>query len=247
MFQHSRLIFAGCAVALVAVGGCTGASVDESTPPVLTAMEELGKAEAEKTASSRTVTSPPSDSDVPTSGVFKAKFETTVGNFVIEVNRSWSPIGADRFYQLVKDKAYDDCAFFRVMPDFMVQFGIPADPAMSAKWSTEIMDDPVIESNQPGYVTFAKTGLPNSRTTQIFINYGKNDFLDDQGFSPFGKVIEGMDVVRKINSEYGEAPSSAQQTIEAQGNSFLKENYPNLDYVTKATLIEDDLAEESAE
>ena len=250
MTHHSQFTFAVGAIALLALGGCTGASVDESAPPVLSAMEELGQqaneasTDANETSTDLSVDRV-SESDARVNGVFKAKFETTVGSFVIEVDRSWAPIGAQRFYELVKDKAYDDTAFFRVLPDFMVQFGIPGDPQVASKWDVEIRDDPVIKSNQPGYVTFAKTGLPNSRTTQIFINYVNNDFLDEQGFSPFGKVVEGMDVVRKINSEYGGNPSEAQHTIKAQGNAFLKENFPNLDYVKKVTLIEDDLATQS--
>ena len=168
---------------------------------------------------------------------FKAKFETTAGDFVIEVTREWSPNGADRFYQLVSSGLYDECKFFRVVPKFMVQFGINGDPKVAAKWKeANIKDDPVVKSNKRGFVTFAKSGLPNSRTSQIFISYGDNSFLDSQGFSPFGKVVEGMDVVDKINSQYGEKPDQMQ--IQSRGNDYLNDKFPKLDGVKKATIVE---------
>ena len=169
---------------------------------------------------------------------FKAKFETTAGDFVIEVHREWSPNGADRFYDLVKSGLYDDNKFFRVVPGFMVQFGIHGDPKVAAKWkNSTIKDDAVVRSNKRGFVTFAKSGLPNSRTSQVFINYKDNTFLDSQGFSPFGQVIEGMDVVEKINSQYRELPD--QMRIQTQGNEYLKSSFPKLDGVKKATIIEE--------
>ena len=168
---------------------------------------------------------------------FQAKFETTVGDFVIEVKREWSPNGADRFYHLVSQGLYDDCKFFRVVPKFMVQFGINGDPKTAAKWKeATIKDDPVVKSNKRGFVTFAKSGLPNSRTSQIFISYGDNTFLDSQGFSPFGKVVEGMDVVDKINSQYGEKPDQGQ--IQSRGNEYLNDKFPKLDGIKKATIVE---------
>ena len=135
---------------------------------------------------------------------FKAQFDTTKGKFTIEVTRSLSPNGADRFYNLVRSGYFKDIAFFRVVPGFMCQFGIHGDPNVSAKWrAAAIADDPVKGSNTRGTITFATAG-PNTRTTQLFINFADNRNLDDMGFSPFGKVTEGMDVVDKINSEYGE-------------------------------------------
>lgn len=170
---------------------------------------------------------------------FKAKFETTAGDFVIEVQREWAPNGADRFYQLVSSGFYDECKFFRVVPDFMVQFGINGDPKVQKGWrDATIKDDPVMQSNKKGYVTFATSG-PDSRTTQIFINYKQNSFLDSQGFAPFGKVVEGMDVVQKINSQYGETPSKAQPQIQAMGNEFLNAKFPKLDGIKKATILEE--------
>lgn len=166
---------------------------------------------------------------------FKAQFETTKGKFTIEVTRSLAPNGADRFYNLVRSGYFKDIAFFRVVPGFMVQFGIHGDPAISAKWrAANITDDPVKTSNKPGYVTFATAG-PDTRTTQLFINYGDNGFLDGQGFSPFGKVIEGMDVVNKINSDSRERPN--QGAIQGAGNSYLKKGFPNLDYIQSASIV----------
>ena len=139
---------------------------------------------------------------------FEARFETSAGDFVIEVTREWAPNGADRFYNLVKNGYYDDCRFFRVISGFMVQFGINGDPEIQSNWANPatagIEDDPVRESNERGYVTFAKSGLPNSRTTQVFINFGNNGNLDADGFAPFGRVADGMDSVDDIYRDYGE-------------------------------------------
>lgn len=167
---------------------------------------------------------------------YKVKFETTAGDFVVDVTREWAPIGADRFYEAVKGGFYDDCRFFRVVPGFMVQFGINGDPATQEKWrEANIKDDPVRGSNKKGYVTFATAG-PNTRTTQVFINFGDNAFLDKQGFAPFGIVSDGMDKVEKIESKYGEKPN--QGAIQSQGNEYLKSKFPDLDYIKKATIVE---------
>jgi peptidyl-prolyl cis-trans isomerase A (cyclophilin A) len=173
---------------------------------------------------------------------FQAKFDTSKGVFVIEVTRAWSPNGADRFYNLVKNGYYDDCRFFRVIEGFMVQFGINGDPKInSALNNANIKDDPVKESNGRGYVTYAKSSQPNSRTTQIFINFKDNSFLDSQGFSPFGKVIDGMNVVDSLYKGYGEgAPSGqgpSQGDIHAKGNPYLEKSFPKLDYVKTATIV----------
>jgi peptidyl-prolyl cis-trans isomerase A (cyclophilin A) len=165
---------------------------------------------------------------------YKAKFDTSKGVFVINVTRDWAPKGADRFYNLVKNGFFDDTRFFRVVPDFMVQFGINGDPAIQKNWANaNITDDPKKQSNKKGYVTFATRG-PNTRTTQIFINFKDNGFLDAQGFTPFGEVVTGMDVVEKITSQYGEKPN--QGAIQAEGNAYLNKDFPKLDYVKKATI-----------
>jgi peptidyl-prolyl cis-trans isomerase A (cyclophilin A) len=172
---------------------------------------------------------------------FKAQFDTTKGKFTIEVTRSLSPNGADRFYNLVRSGYFKDIAFFRVVPGFMCQFGIHGDPNVSAKWrAAAIADDPVKGSNTRGTITFATAG-PNTRTTQLFINFGNNINLDGMGFSPFGKVTEGMDVVDKINGEYGDGPphglGPVQGRVQAEGNAYLKKDFPNLDYIKSATIV----------
>ena len=172
---------------------------------------------------------------------FKIQFNTTKGKFIIEVTRSLSPLGADRFYNLVRSGYFKDIAFFRVIPGFMCQFGIHGDPNISAKWrEATITDDPVKGSNTRGTITFATAG-PNTRTTQLFINFGDNRNLDGMGFSPFGTVIEGMDVVDKINSEYGEgAPGGRgpdQGRVQGEGNAYLKKDFPDLDYIKSATIV----------
>ena len=171
---------------------------------------------------------------------FKVRFETSAGTFVIDVTRDWSPRGADRFYSLIRIGFYDDQRFFRVIPNFVVQWGMSGDPDVSAAWQTaRIKDDPVKESNVPGTITFAKTGAPNSRTTQLFINVGDNSAsLDGQGFAPFGRVVEGMEVVGSFNAEYGSTPSNNQPTISERGNEFLNKNFPNLDYIVTAKIVE---------
>jgi peptidyl-prolyl cis-trans isomerase A (cyclophilin A) len=140
--------------------------------------------------------------------VYEVKFATTKGDFVIRVTREWAPQGADRFYNLVLSHFYDEASFFRVLPGFVVQFGLNANPQISRVWQTaNFKDDPVKQSNRPGFITFATAG-PNTRTTQVFINLGNNAQLDSMGFAAFGEVTEGMDVVRQLYSGYGEgAPS----------------------------------------
>lgn len=167
---------------------------------------------------------------------YRARFETSKGVFVIEVDRAWSPNGADRFYNLVKHGFYDDARFFRVVPGFVVQWGIPADPKLGLLWSrARIQDDPVKQSNTQGMVTFAMGG-PNSRSTQLFINLVDNARLDGMGFAPIGRVVEGMDVVLKLNGEYGESLTQLQGQIYEQGNAFLAQRAPRLDFIRKATI-----------
>jgi len=172
---------------------------------------------------------------------YKARFDTSKGVFVVTVHRAWAPLGADRFYNLVKNGFYDECRFFRVLDGFMAQIGMNGDPSVQRAWQTaRLQDDPVKESNKRGYVTFAHAGT-NSRTTQFFINFGDNAAsLDKQGFPPIGQVTTGMDVVDKLYSGYGEgAPRGqgpAQGTIASEGNAYLTKSFPKLDYVKKATI-----------
>ena len=173
---------------------------------------------------------------------FKAKFTTTKGDFVVEVTRAWAPLGADRFYNLVKNHFFDGAAFFRVLPGFVVQFGLSANPEISRVWANATFkDDRVTQSNLEGYLTFATAG-PNTRTTQVFISLADNRNLDGMGFSPFGKVIEGMDVVQKFYSGYGEgAPSGRgpeQSRITNEGKAYLDKSFPLLDSIKTAVIVQ---------
>jgi peptidyl-prolyl cis-trans isomerase A (cyclophilin A) len=173
---------------------------------------------------------------------YDAKFVTTAGEFTIKVTRAWSPNGADRFYNLVSHHFFDGAAFFRVLSGFMAQFGISAYPEVSQVWQKAVIrDDPHVQSNKRGYVTFATAG-PNTRTTQVFINFGNNAGLDSQGFTPFGVISEeGMKVVDKLYSGYGEgAPSGRgpdQQAIQQSGRAYLEKGFPKLDTVRTATIV----------
>lgn len=169
---------------------------------------------------------------------FDVKFTTTKGDFTVHVHRGWAPLGADRFYNLVKAGFFTNCAFFRVLKTprpFMAQFGISPNPAIAKAWlNANISDDRPIESNTRGRITFATAG-PNTRTTQLFINFGDNSFLDKQGFAPFGEVTEGMSVVDSINGEYGEQPD--QGKIQSEGKAYLDRYFPHLDHIIKATVV----------
>lgn len=171
---------------------------------------------------------------------FRARFETTAGTFVIEVHRDWAPRGADRFYTLVSNGYYDDTRIYRVVEDFMVQWGIHGDPLVDYQWQDELlMDDPVAASNTRGRVSFAKGGA-NSRTTEIFINFKDNSSLDARGFSPIGEVVEGMEVVDALYAGYGDGPPRGegpyQAQAHAQGNAYFDEAFPELDRVIRATV-----------
>jgi len=167
--------------------------------------------------------------------VYKVKFTTTKGDFVVQVTRAWSPVGADRFYNLVKNGFYNDAAFFRIVPGFVVQFGLSPDPAVSKAWrEAKIADDPVTQTNHRGYLSFATAG-PGTRTTQVFINLADNARLDSMGFSPFGQVIEGMQLIDKLNAEYGEQPD--QGRIEAEGRGYLEKSFPRLDIIKTAVTL----------
>lgn len=166
---------------------------------------------------------------------YRARFETSAGSFTVEVTRAWAPLGADRLYNLVRNGFYDGGRFFRVVPGFVVQFGLPGDPAVGAKWRTaSIPDDPVLQHNTRGTITFATAG-PATRTTQLFINLGDNVQLDGMGFSPLGRVVEGMDVVDRIYAGYGEQPD--QGMIQTRGNAYLAAQFPRLDSIAHATIV----------
>lgn len=166
---------------------------------------------------------------------YDAVFDTTAGRFTIAVTRSWAPRGADRFYNLVKHGFFNGAAFFRVVPGFVVQFGLSPSPAVNKAWNTAaISDDAVKQSNRSGYVSFASAG-PNTRTTQVFINLADNARLDRMGFAPFGKVVSGMNAVTKIYAGYGEEPN--QDAITSGGKAYLVKNFPRLDTVSSAKIV----------
>jgi peptidyl-prolyl cis-trans isomerase A (cyclophilin A) len=202
-------------------------------------------APASKSATSKTGTSKtgaargsllnPASLKATAPALFKAQFTTTKGDFVVEVHRDWAPLGADRFYNLVKNGYFTNAAFFRVVPGFIVQFGLNANPAVNKVWEhANIKDDPVMGSNTRGTLVFATAG-PNTRTTQLFINFGNNGGLDRQGFAPFGTVTDGMDVVDKIYAGYGERPQ--QDRITDEGDAYLVKNFPMIDKITSAKVL----------
>lgn len=214
-----RVVLMAASVLLAAACGAQESSTDITDTGVLM---EPQSAEMQKQAPDR----------------FQVLFQTSAGDFTVEVERELAPNGVDRFYNLVRHGFYDEQRFFRVLPGFVVQWGMHADPAVTAQWQTAtIPDDPVKGSNTPGTLTFAKTGAPNSRSTQLFINLGDNSAgLDRQGFAPFGRVVDGMDAVQAINSEHGQTPN--QQQIGMRGNEYLKAEFPALDYIKRARITD---------
>jgi len=187
----------------------------------------------------------PGDADEKAPETFTARFETTAGDFRVKFHREWAPKGVDRAYNLIKIGYFEDIAFFRVIDGFMAQFGLHGNPKVNEAWSGEsIKDDSVEKSNKRGRVTFAQKRSPNSRKTQMFINYTANSSLDKQGFAPVGEVVgDGMEVVDELYKGYGEgAPRGdgpSQGKIKQKGNSYLKENFPKLDYIEKVELVEE--------
>lgn len=168
--------------------------------------------------------------------VFRARFETSKGPVVIEVQRAWAPLAADRFYNLVKNGFYDGTRFFRVRPGFMAQFGLHGDPAIQRAWQTApLRDDPVTQKNVRGFVSFTTENRPQSRFTQIFINAADNSYLDADGFAPFGQVVSGMELVDRLFG-YPRGQEPDQRRILREGNEYLKE-FPALDVVTRATIV----------
>lgn len=217
-------------------------TTENKAEPAPSSENKNAEAGSTKTSSESSNTGYPPDAIPPEQmpetvpDTFKVRFECSNGNFVIECHKDWAPIGVEHFYNLLKVKYYDGARFFRVVPGFVVQFGLAGDPAMTAKYGNKnIKDDPVKQSNKKGMVTYAKTSLPNSRSTQLFINLADNTRLDDMGFAPFAKVIEGMDVVERINPKYGETPD--QMMIRMQGNEYLNKQFPDLDYIKRAYIL----------
>ena len=178
----------------------------------------------------------------PAPDSFKVAFETSKGNFTVMAHRDWAPRGVDRFYHLVQMGFYDDVRFFRVLSGFMAQFGVNGDPRVTAAWEPLLLqDDSVKQHNTRGMVTYAAGSSPNTRSTQLFINYGDNRNLDGMGFAPIGQVIDGMAVVDSLYSEYGEGapdgPGPDQGRIASEGNRYLTQNFPKLDYIRRARIV----------
>ena len=234
MTTRSRLTIAAALLLSAALASAQTAS----KPAPKSGARATPAAVAQKpSAASRAALMEPSKLKAVAPPVYRASFDTSAGTFVVEVHREWAPRGADRFYNLVRNGFFDDCRFFRVVTGFMVQFGINGDPAIQRHWAeANIPDDPVKQSNRRGYTTFATHG-PNSRSTQVFINFVDNSRLDAQGFAPFGEVVSGMDVLDKLYSTYREAPSNEQSRIQADGNKYLNAAFPKLDYVKKARIV----------
>jgi peptidyl-prolyl cis-trans isomerase A (cyclophilin A) len=197
------------------------------------------RGESTPKASDSTAAAVPAPATESAPGVFRVRFETSRGPFVIEAHRDWAPLGVDRFYQLVKSGFYDNARFFRVLPGFVAQFGISGDPAITKHWEPlKLMDDPVKESNKRGFITYAKCGAPNCRSTQLFINLADNVNLDADGFAPIGFVTEGMAVIDGLFAGYGESASDNQARINAEGNAYLEREFPKLDFVRTARVDE---------
>jgi peptidyl-prolyl cis-trans isomerase A (cyclophilin A) len=240
-----RLLAVSTALALLTAAGCdkksAAGSASTTAAPAETPAPAPAAAPAAAAPSGSALLSPQS-ATAKAPDVYKVKLATTKGDLVIEVHRAWAPNGADRFYNLVKIGFFDGVEFFRVIDGFMAQVGIHGDPAVAAKWhDANFPDDPPAgQSNQRGVVTFATAG-PNTRTTQFFINFKDNSFLDNQGFPPIGKVVEGDAVLDQLYRGYGEgAPSGRgpdQGRIQAEGNAYLKAQFPNLDSIKTATLV----------
>lgn len=173
---------------------------------------------------------------------FTVRLDTTKGPILIDVHRAWAPYGADRFYTLVREGYFQDVAFFRVIDGFMAQAGIHGDPAVNTRWrDRRIPDDPRVQSNTPGMVSYAMAG-PGTRTTQFFINLVDNSRLDSMGFAPFGRVRD-MSTVERLHDGYGESMPQGrgpvQGRIQQEGNAYLRQDFPELDYIRSASIVED--------
>jgi len=259
MRERAGVCAAVALAAAVAFGGCKGKEqTAQTTPPEQPKAEAPVQPAATPPAENKPEAAPASPAVKPAEAsrnytkelltgaklnekapaTYKVKFDTTRGAFTVSVTRAWAPLGADRFYNLVKHHFYDNAAFFRVVSGFVVQFGISANPSVSAAWKhTDIQDDPVTQTNKRGAIVFATAG-PNTRTTQVFINLKDNGRLDGMGFAPFGAVDgNGMNVVEMMYEGYGDNGGPDQDQIEKQGDPYLKKGWPKLDYIKSATLV----------
>lgn len=222
-------------------GGCAAQGTQINQNPTGTNPAQGAATQTQATAQSHPALTDSSLATKEAPPKFRVKFETTKGDFVVEVVRAWSPNGADRFYNLVDIGFFQDVAIFRAIKGFMFQFGIHGTPAVASEWGeANIKDDPMVgKSNLPYTLCFAKTGAPHSRSSQMFINLGNNAGLDGQGFTPFGKVVEGKDAVDKINTQYGENVGTVQGDFKTGGNAYIQAKFPNIDFIRSATLVEE--------
>jgi peptidyl-prolyl cis-trans isomerase A (cyclophilin A) len=223
-----RWLLLCCAAALTWTAAGCGAGPSNAKDPSVQVVE-------------KPVAAPPAK---PAPDMYWVKLDTTKGDILIEVTRKWSPYAADRFYELVQSGYYDGCRVFRVIEGFCVQAGIAAKPEVNAKWKDKAIPDdrfksgdPNRQSNTRDYVAFAATPLPNSRTTQFYINAGDNSKLDSMGFTPFGMVLSGMAAVDSFYGGYGDEPVHSSDRMEAEGNVYLDKAFPRLDTIKKVTLL----------
>jgi len=229
MRSQSKLLLTLCAALFLAACSSStdqqkkSADAERAIPPA-----------PEKAAPTPTPVPPPAAAPEEKTKTFKVRFNTSKGPILIEVHPDWAPIGAEQFRKLVQAKFFDGVRFFRIVPNFVVQFGLAANPAVTKKWDVAIKDDPVTQTNRTGALSFATMG-PGTRTTQIFINLKSNAGLDTQGFAPFAQVIEGMEIVEHFYAGYGERPD--QGAITAEGNAYLEKSFPDLDYIKTATIL----------
>lgn len=238
MRKLAVVILAGLSGCVIPAGAQTPAQT--SAPPKTSAAPKSGTSATTTRAYDRALLRPALLKD-KAPDTFQVKFTTTRGDFIVTVTRAWAPLGADRFYVLAKHHFFDNSSFFRVVPGFVVQFGLSSYPPVSAAWeNANVKDEPVVQSNKRGYLTYAKTSKPNTRSTQMFINLKDNSAsLDRQGFSPFGVINDqGMKVVEMMYDQYGDStPDDYQDMIAKKGKAYLDKNYPKLDYIKTAIII----------
>lgn len=223
--RPSRSALLALAVFVVGCGGDEPAAEPDAPPRTLEALAT------------------PARHDATAPDTFRARFQTTAGDFVVEVRRGWAPRGADRFYNLVRGGYYDSVYVHRVVPDQVAQFGIHRDPRITYVWSQEpLQDDSRRRANTRGRMSFAKSG-PHSRTTQVFVNLTDNPGLDDQDFAPFGEVVDGMDAIDELHDGYGDGPPRGEgpypARARAEGNAYFEENFPELDLIVEARVVEE--------
>lgn len=233
--RRASLALAAFVLAAAAAGGLAGAGPPAAKPA---GTEKKAAPATQPAAAAAPGLRDPASLQAKAPATFRARFETSKGTFVVEAIRDWAPARVDRFYNLVKSGFFGEVRFFRVVPGFLVQFGIHGDPAIANAWLRAPMsDEPVKQSNKRGTLAYVRGSAPNSCTTQLFIQLKDNTSLDGQGVAPFARVVEGMEVVDALNSKHGERLTGLQREIYEGGNAFLAARAPDLDYIKKATIV----------